>query len=610
MGQTLLSQTAGITNTDSNNYPRKAITSIVVNGFFTVDHQWTVKYWNKAAEKIVGILAKDIVGKNLWEEFVGILPVGFYSVYHKAFVGETPFRFKEYWEEMGAWFDVVTWNNNDTLSVSFKSSSYPTHEVEPGHPVQQLKVLNDLYRFVTEVTNDCLWEWDLGSNEMFWIDGGHRRVFGYPIENSLVPQGFWESCLHPDDRSRVLKNLNSIIREGKSSIWEDEYRFKKINGEYAFVCDRGHIIHEDGKVSRIIGAAQDITAKKIVENQLSESEKKLALLARQTTNTLIITDAHGRITWVNDSFSRLSEYRYDEVIGRLVGSFLQGRDTSPATLKYLRKKIIDKQAFYCEILNYSKTGRKYWIHVQGEPLVNENGICDRYLVVQTDITERIALEKKLTEEKRTKQKEITAAVLIAQEKERAEIGKELHDNLNQLLAVAKLYIQSAKAGDDNSEINLGKSVKLIGGVITEIRRIAKNLIIPGTHIIGLFDNIKNLIKDMMTLNPVVFRFRTNGMNENEFNDKLQVTIYRIVQEQVNNIIKHAEATHATIELSRVKNKVTLLITDDGQGCDMIHSIKKGVGLLNIKSRASLSEGSATLVSKVGEGFILKVTLPI
>lgn len=610
MPQTLVSHTNEMQKTDSHtSYPRKPITEILPNGFFTVDRQWTVKYWNKTAEKIVGVLAKDIVGKNLWEEFAAILPLGFYTVYHKAFLQDIPFRFEEYWEEMGAWFDVVTWHSEDTLSVSFKSSNYQVHPDQREQPVLQLKTLNELYRFVTEVTNDCLWEWNLEAREIFWIDGGHKRVFGYQVENALVPQSFWESCLHADDKVRVLVNLNKIIKQGSGDTWEDEYRFKKANGDYAFVHDRGHIIYEEGKPARMIGAAQDITARKLVENQLLESEKKLALLARQTVNALILTDAEGKIIWVNNSFSRISEYKYVDVIGRGIGSFLQGKETEATTLRYLRKKITEKQAFDCEILNYSKSGRKYWVHVQGQPLFDENGICDRYFAIETDITERIFLENKLANERLAKQKEITAAVLIAQEKERSDIGRELHDNLNQILAVAKLYIQSAKANENSREVNLDKSIGLIGGVINEIRRISKRLVIPGTHIIGLFDNIGNLITDLMMINPVKFKFTNNEIEENELNDKLQVTLYRIVQEQLNNILKHAKASNASIDLTRQKDKVTLLITDDGQGCDSAHS-KNGLGLINIKSRALLYDGTATIITKPGEGFSLEVVLPL
>ena len=78
--------TNAVKKTGSNNgYHGKSITEIVTNGFFTVDRKWTVKYWNKAAEELLRVQAKDIVGKNLWSEFAGILPLDFYAVYHKAF---------------------------------------------------------------------------------------------------------------------------------------------------------------------------------------------------------------------------------------------------------------------------------------------------------------------------------------------------------------------------------------------------------------------------------------------------------------------------------------------------------------------------------------------
>ena len=95
-----------------------------------MDQQWTVKYWNKAAERLLGVAAEDIVGKNLWEEFAGIIPLDFYTVYHKAFLQDIPVHFEEYWGEMGAWFDVITYHCDDTLSVSFKSSNHPDPEFQ------------------------------------------------------------------------------------------------------------------------------------------------------------------------------------------------------------------------------------------------------------------------------------------------------------------------------------------------------------------------------------------------------------------------------------------------------------------------------------------------
>ena len=463
-------------------YSGQPVTETLTNGFFTVNHNWTVKYWNKAAEKLLRVEAADIVGRNLWEKFAGTIPLEFYAIYHKAFLTDIPVHFEEYWGEMGAWFDVVTYYSEDTLSVSFKSSNQP-HAEYPEDPVQRMKTLTELYRFVTEITNDCLWEWNLVKKEMFWIDGGHKRVLGYQIENSLIPQAFWENCIHPEDRERVLSRLKAVILDNNGSVWEEEYRFKKANGQYAFVHDRGHIVYgEDGFAARVIGATQDIT-------------------------------------------------------------------------------------------------------------------------------EKVLLENKLTAERRSRTRAITDAVVTAQEKQRAEIGKELHDNLNQTLAVAKLYIQMGGKQDIKRQDYLDKSSELVTQVIEEIRKISKTLLIPGTHILGLFDNIKNLLYDLSQVHPVKIKFYHAGIDETVLKEKLQLAIFRMVQEQVTNILNHSKATHAAINLTREANNITLFISDNGVGCDMVNEIN-GVGMINIRARADLFDGHVTIASKPGDGFELTVILPV
>jgi PAS domain S-box-containing protein len=466
------------TNRD-NAYSGKPITDTIANGFFIVDHKWKVKYWNKEAERVLRIQAEDIIGKNLWEVFADVIPIEFYAVYHKAFLQDIPIHFEEYWGQMGAWFDVVTYYCDDALTVSFKSSNLRQSESQ----VQGLMEVNELYRFVSEITNDCLWEWDLQAKEIFWIDGGHKRIFGYPIENALIPQSFWESRLHPDDKAGVLKKLNKISRDGSVTVWEDDYRFEKANGDYAYVHDRGHIIYDaNQKASRMVG-------------------------------------------------------------------------------------------------------------------------------VTRDITERVLLENKLSQERIARQKEVTDAVLTALEKEREDIGRELHDNLGQILVAAKLYIQMAKKNESERTTYLDESCKCIENVIREIRRISKALVIAETHIIGLVDNIQNLLNDLARIDPIKIEFYQDGVDERLLDEKLQMTIFRIVQEQLNNILKHAKATRATIHLSRHEDQVVLRISDNGVGCDIVKG-KKGVGIINIRSRASLYDGRVTIVSKPGEGYELKVVLSL
>ncbi|HTD93526.1 MAG TPA: PAS domain-containing protein [Chitinophagaceae bacterium] len=463
-------------------YRGKPIIETLNNGYFIVDHRWTVTYWNKAAGKLTGVPGKDVIGKNFWEKFASLLPVEFYAVYHRAFLKDIPTHFREYWAEMGAWFDVTTWYSDDTLCVSFKSSNQPYPEY-PDKPQQRLETLTELYKFVTEITNDCLWEWDLAAHEIFWIDGGHKRVFGYPIENSLVPESFWKNCIHPEDRERVLAKLNNIIREGNDTLWEDEYRFRKSDGDYLYVRDRGHIVYdEENKGTRIIGATQDINEPVLLQNELTEKT-----LARQ--------------------------------------------------------------------------------------------------------------------------REVTRAVLTAQERERVNIGKELHDNLGQTLAVAKMYLQMAQKSDTTNHEYVGKSLDFVMSVMDEIRRISKVLVIPSKNIIGLFENILVLIKDITTVHPIKMEFYHSDISEGDINDELQLAIFRIIQEQVNNILTHSEASLASIILRKSEGKIVLIVSDNGKGFDPLTSMKKGVGIINIRSRVDICHGHVKIESQPGKGYELRAVFP-
>jgi PAS domain S-box-containing protein len=340
-----------------------------------------------------------------------------------------------------------------------------------------------------------------------------------------------------------------------------------------------------------------------------KKKKKLSLIARQTVNAVIITDSEQKITWVNSAFTHITEYQPEEVIGRKPGTFLQGKETDPLTVQYLREKIKAKEPFDCEIINYSKSGRKYWMHIQGQPLLDENGNIQRYFAMETDVTEKILLERKLVQERLTRQIEISSAVLKAQENERENIGKELHDNLNQILGAAKLYIEMARTDEENREMFLGKSSRYILKVIDEIRKISKTLATPGTHVMGLSSSIKVLLDDMIMVHPIKIEFQQEGIDEEKIDKKLQLDIFRIVQEQLNNILKHSKATHASIHLTRQEDEIDLLISDNGEGCDILKE-NGGMGILNIKSRAESYHGVVTIVSKPGEGFELNVVLPL
>lgn len=232
------------------------------------------------------------------------------------------------------------------------------------------------------------------------------------------------------------------------------------------------------------------------------------------------------------------------------------------------------------------------------------------LVLAGDVTERIQLEEELNEQRISRQRQITEAVILAQEKERTEIGKELHDNVNQILGAGNLYINTAMTDDEMRQELLERSTELVSRAINEIRKISKSLITPGLREIGLIESIEDIIDDLtVARDRMVIDFDLQNISEDQIEDRRKLTLFRIVQEQLNNIVKHAKATRVLIRLSGEQDQIVLTVVDNGAGFDVSRH-RKGVGITNIISRTELFNGKVEIQSTPGEGCTLTVSLPM
>ncbi len=124
---------------------------------------------------------------------------------------------------------------------------------------------------------------------------------------------------------------------------------------------------------------------------------RLAAVASRTINGVIITDAARRIEWVNEGFTRITGYTLDEVRGKVPGDFLQGTETDAETIAYIREQLSKDEGFTTEIVNYRKSGEKYWVRIEVQPLLDEAGRLTGYMAIETDVTEQRAAEQALRE---------------------------------------------------------------------------------------------------------------------------------------------------------------------------------------------------------------------
>lgn len=231
------------------------------------------------------------------------------------------------------------------------------------------------------------------------------------------------------------------------------------------------------------------------------------------------------------------------------------------------------------------------------------------LAMGSDVTEKFMLEKQLATEQQIKQQEITAAVITAQENERTELANELHDNINQLLTTSRLYIECAIADESLRERLMADSKTYIVTAIAEIRKLSKSLLPPSLGEIGLQDALNDLVESVQKINKINIVIEWINYVENIPSEKLKLSIYRIVQESLNNTIKYAASANVYINLTQTNDSIILTFKDDGIGFN-INQKMDGVGLQNIATRSKLHNGKMQLNSSAGEGCKMVITFPV
>ena len=231
------------------------------------------------------------------------------------------------------------------------------------------------------------------------------------------------------------------------------------------------------------------------------------------------------------------------------------------------------------------------------------------LAISLALNEEIRQQKAAREkEARQRQKEITEAVITAQENERALIGLELHDNVNQVLTTVKLHHEMVLEGLGDPGLLLPRATRYLQECINEIRSLSKRLSAPSLGKISLEESVNDLLDSVMLTKKVQITRKISGVRDKTLQQDLHVGIYRIIQEQLNNVLKHAEATEILVEVERKDESIRLFISDNGKGFHM-QSKKAGIGLKNMQTRAENLNGSFELNSAPGAGCRLKVFIP-
>ncbi len=453
------------------------------------------------------------------------------------------------------------------------------------------------------------WETELDSLKVSWSIETFR-IFGIEPYSIFPTHEKFLAFIHPDDRERVDAAFKDSF--DNPDIDAIEHRIITAQGKLKFILEHWQIFtSEEGLPIKAVGTCQDITDRKKKEEQLKLFESVIT----HTTDSILITEAepsnagNQRILYVNDSFTVMTGYTSEDVIGN-TPAILQGPKTDPEMVEYLRNSIEMGVACKVEMLNYKKNGEEFWNNISIVPVTNDYGRPIHWISVGSDVTKRKQGEVSL-QEKNNELKKLYGYLQNVREEERKRLAREVHDELGQLASALKIDIDwlgiKVEGLNEMEKNRITHANKTLEVLLTSIRKIASGLRPSVLDDFGLNAAVKAHCEEFERLNVIPCIFQS-GFNDENLAMNVKTELFRIIQESMTNVMRHAKAKDILIKTSEDTENIYLTITDNGIGFD--HEKKKNtLGLIGLQERAISLHGRLEIESRIGKGTIIHAIIP-
>ena len=400
--------------------------------------------------------------------------------------------------------------------------------------------------------------------------------------------------------SGKLSYETKIVHKDKSLHW------LKIHGKVIFD------IHN--KPIKLLGVIGDITpqktyeeeknnflAKQIIEGQRLQLFESIISHIKDAVVVIELTNKNNtthKIIYTNDALVSISGFTKADLLGKTLQLFY-GVKTNKNEWHKFKYAIETKDTCEIEIISYKKNKEIFWNNMCLSPVIDSEGNYTHCIVVLRDVTLR-----------KQRDKDLTLAIINTQERERFQIGAELHDNVNQILAGTLLSLGMAQNKVDKKQVpHIVQSIGYLHLAIKEIRRLSHWLAPVGLDDKTLVESFEKLLRNINLNNQFVINFTRDKICDIAISSNIQLTLYRILQEQITNIIKHSGATEINIILKKGKNHICLNIGDNGIGLNT-QKYQEGIGLNNIRKRVELLSGTFLLFSSLKNGCEIRVKIPL
>ena len=473
------------------------------------------------------------------------------------------------------------------------------------------KILRDSeerFRQLADNIREVFWMTDVAKSEIIYVSPAYEEIWGRSVASLYNSPQDWLSAIHPADRERIEQAAKTKQVSGE---YNETYRIVRPDESVRWVQDRAFPIADDsGKIYRVVGIAEDVTAQKQVWDALRENEARKSAIMNVALDAIITIDHTGKIIELNaaaesifnNDRARLLGENMKEIIPRSLRRWFEdglahhfSSEKGPAAGSRIEMPILrsDGSQFPAEVTIAR-------INLQGEPT---------FTVFVRNITQRKQADAEL--------RSLPQRIIKAQEVERSRVARELHDGVNQIIAAVKMRLQNVQESlptflAGTREI-LGRCDGLLAKSLEENRRIAHNLHPADLTNLGFSTACQNLCREFQSRTGLRVQRRITLPAKKRLPSAIELTLFRIVQEAINNIQKYALAKSVKLEIGYRDKFVFLEIQDDGLGFDSKKFAKRekghGLGMTNMRERALSLGGSCEIRSAPNKGTLVSVRIP-
>lgn len=455
-----------------------------------------------------------------------------------------------------------------------------------------------------------VWDWNLETNAVVYSPRW-AEMLGYTPDEIESNISAWERLVHPDDRSKADR-ANETVARGERTTYEAEFRLQHKDGHYVHVLSRGLPVRREpgGPVVRIVGTHLDLTKRREAEAALRENEERLKLAFAGAQEGVWDWNLETGDVVYSSRWKEMLGYADDEIEPhvRAWERLLHPDDVEQA--RRLNESVRNGGRTYeGEFRLRHKDGHYVEVLSRGYPVRRTaDGSIVRIVGTHFDLTARKRAE---AERART---ELLGRLVFAQEDERRRIAREMHDQFGEQLTALALQIRLLKdaCGNDNQRRTLVEAIERIAQRLdNDVDQLVWQLRPTALDDLGLRAALENYVHDWSSRTGIAATVHSAGLLEQRLSIDVETALYRIGQEALTNVAKHADASKVEVILERRGENVLLVIEDDGKGFETeTDETGGGFGLVGMRERAALIGAQLEIESSAQAGTTIFVRMTV